>query len=117
VLVRTAVMIASLFGFAIAIAVQFLYPAAATYVFYALLAWIVASLFIYRLPVMNRQIGGGPSRAPPPPSYPPVSAPFGTTAGGGTPLASHDVGFCIHCGTNVAPGTTTCPTCGRSVSY
>jgi hypothetical protein len=105
-LVRQAMLLFNIGLFAVVLTVDLLVPVYSTYIFYGLLGWIVASLFLYRLPVMNRRVGGG------------------FVASGSTPLASGnptgppststgDLGFCIHCGTMVPAGTPICPSCGR----
>jgi zinc-ribbon domain len=93
-------------------------------VFYALLGWFVASFLLLRLPIMSRRVGGGPSASSAAPAAAPVGSSTGAS-GGGTPLPSSttmptsgvdaaDIGFCPHCGTHVPPGTSVCPSCGRS---
>lgn len=93
-------------------ALEFVIPRYATYLFYLLLAWFVASFLILRLPVMSRRVGGGPTPTPTPAV---AAAPLPSS---GTPVPgvvdAADLGFCPHCGTNVAPGTLVCPSCGKS---
>lgn len=103
-LVRSLVMVLSLVGFIAAFALQLLVPSLAQPVFFGLLIWIAVSLFIYRLPVMGRTIGGAPSSSTylDPPGPLPSSAPV-------------ELDFCHHCGTTITPGTMLCPSCGRSI--
>jgi zinc ribbon protein len=103
-ILRWVLTIAYLVVLAVAILVQFVYPAISGLLFYGVLGWFVVSLFLYRLPAMNRPIG-----APKPPKTTPDSAPL-PSAG---PSVALD--FCTHCGTHVAPGTSVCPSCGRTV--
>ncbi len=115
-LVRHLMLIANVGIFAAVLVIDTQFAGASTWVFYVLLVWIIASIFIYRLPVMNRRIGGppmvpGPTGTTTAPSIAPATpsaAPLPSTA---------DLGFCIHCGTVVSPGVTRCPTCGRPTSY
>ena len=106
-IVRTATLIFSLILFVSAFILQILVPAVSVYVFYGLLAWLIASLFIFRLPVMSRSIG----------------SPRPVAAGGGvsrTPLPSGGVGtslgFCPFCAASVPPGTAVCPECHRGIA-
>jgi hypothetical protein len=98
----------------VAIALQFLFPAIQLYIFYIVLIWVFAGLFIYRLPVMSRRVGfGRPLSTPPSPaplaSNPlgPPGPPAGTSAGA--------LGFCMYCGSMVDAGTAVCPSCGRTL--
>jgi hypothetical protein len=95
-------------------ALEFVIPRYATYLFYLLLGWFVASFLILRLPIMSRRVGGGPAPAP---ALAGANAPL-PSSGAGAPAPSGidvgELGFCPHCGTNVAPGTLVCPTCGKS---
>jgi hypothetical protein len=93
-------------------ALEFVIPRYATYLFYLLLGWFVASFLILRLPIMSRRVGGGPAPAPTPAA---ANAPL-PSSGAPAPTAvdAGELGFCPHCGTNVAPGTLVCPACGKS---
>jgi len=82
-------------------------PTISAVLFWGVLVWFVASFFVYRHPAMSRPVGLG--RTP---------RPAGNGTGGAAPLPSTspvDLGFCLHCGTHVAPGTSECPSCGRTV--
>jgi hypothetical protein len=96
----------------LALVVQILDPKLSAIMFWGVLGWFVVSLFLYRLPAMNRPISFG--RKATPTAMSPSSGPSGSTA---PPLPSGpvDVGFCIHCGTPVAPGVSVCPSCGRTI--
>jgi hypothetical protein len=115
VLVRTLVTILNLVGFAIAIALEFVYPEIALPVFYALLIWYVASIFLYRSSFMARPIGRGAPPAAPPPPPAPLPAAAAAPAPSGPTLSQLD--FCAFCGTNVKPGTTQCPVCGKPIPF
>lgn len=107
-LVRNVVLLTSLLAMAVAFAVDFLYPAVSGIIFYGLLLWLIAGFFIYRMPVMSRNVGSGPSR--PPPMTAPVPPAFGP--GSSPPV---ELEFCMFCGTHIEPGTHLCPTCGHSL--
>jgi zinc ribbon protein len=109
-ILRTLFSIVNLGIFAGAIAFEFLVPSIGGYVVYGLLAYFVASLLIFRLPVMSRPIGK--PRAPP--------AIRNTPTGKASPLPSSSapqgpssLGFCVYCGTMLVPGSVTCPSCGK----
>ena len=108
-LVRNLVLVVSLFAMAAAFVADYLFPAVSGFIFYGLLLWLVAGFFIYRLPVMSRNVGGRPARPAPfaPPAPPPAFGP-----GSSPPL---DLGFCMFCGTNLEPGTHLCPACGHNL--
>jgi hypothetical protein len=110
--------------FLVLFALYFVIPTYADLLFYALLGWFVASFLLLRLPVMSRRVGGGASSSSASPATPSMAS-SGGPSGGGAPLPSSgaagisgvdaaELGFCPHCGTNVAPGTLVCPSCGRS---
>ena len=117
-LIRNVAMIASLALLIVGIALQFIYPALATYIFWLFLAWIVLSFFIFRLPVMSRSIGRGPTPSPPgtlsarSASTAPVPLPSSTFP---SSSAAPPIGFCIYCAAPIEPGTPVCPTCGHSL--
>ncbi len=119
-LVRNVAMIASLGLLVVGITLQFLYPALATYIFWLFLAWIVLSFFIFRLPVMSRSIGRGPTSSPPnalsPRSATGPSAPLPSSASSPSSPAAPPIGFCIYCANAIEPGTTICPSCGHALS-
>jgi hypothetical protein len=89
---------------AVAILVQIYDRALGEYIFYGVLGWFVLSFFIYRLPAMNRPIGWSKKATPPA---------DGTPLPSGSPSVALD--FCTNCGTHVPPGTSVCPTCGRTI--
>jgi hypothetical protein len=91
----------------VAILVEFKDPAISNFIFYGVLIWFVLSLFLYRLPAMNRPVSFGKTPKP-------------AAAGAGAPLPSSgspsvSLDFCTNCGTHVAPGTSVCPNCGRTI--
>ncbi|MCI4328374.1 MAG: zinc ribbon domain-containing protein [Thermoplasmata archaeon] len=103
-ILRWVLTITYLVVLAVAILVQFLDPAIAGLLFYGVLGWFVLSLFLYRLPAMNRPIGW---------SKPPAAPANGAPLPSGSPVVSLD--FCTNCGTHVPPGTSVCPSCGRTI--
>ncbi|MCI4368930.1 MAG: zinc ribbon domain-containing protein [Thermoplasmata archaeon] len=107
-LLRTLLTIVNLGILVAAILAWVFDPAVSGYLFYGLLFWFIASIFIGRLPEMNRRVlESRPSWAgspPPAPGAPLPSAPAGT-----------ELGFCARCGANVASGTVVCPSCGRAL--
>ena len=116
--VRTVATVANIALFVTALAVQFLIPLTSLYVFYGILAWFIASIFVFRLPVMNRWIGGRPAPvmpgAVPPPSAPPSRSPAPLPSS--TPKVEPFVlDFCPNCAARISPGTSRCPACGKAV--
>jgi len=109
-LVRTLVTIVYLAAVLVAIVLQFYIPGLAILLLYALLAWFVASIFVYRLPVMSRPVFAT-TRAPTVSAETPmaVGLPLASTPGG-TPLS-----FCAYCATPVEPGTPVCPVCHHTI--
>jgi zinc ribbon protein len=92
-------------------ALEFVFTRYATLLFYVLLGWFVASFLLFRLPFMSRRIGAPVAR--PAPEAP--GTPLPSSAGLPPPLVDGtEIGFCPHCGTNIAPGTLVCPSCGKS---
>ena len=90
---------------------EFTVPAYAGWIFYALLGWFIVSFLLLRAPFMSRRVG----RSAPAPAPTSTEAPLPSAATPvGTGIDASEIGFCPHCGTNVAPGTLTCPSCGRS---
>jgi hypothetical protein len=114
-IVRTFVTLLYTVVVVVALLVQFVYPVLALYVLYGLLAWFVASLVIYRLPIMSRPLRrAGPTGTP----YAVTPAPSAPTATG-APLASGDgapLSFCTYCAHPIEPGTPVCPECGRRIA-
>lgn len=108
--VRAILTLVNFVVVAIALAIFFLDPAIASIAVYAVLIWMFASLMIFYLPWGNRQLH---------PSGPPVAPGVGPAGSGGPssapPLPTSGIGFCIYCGTNLAPGAPACPACGRAV--
>ncbi len=109
-LVRTLVTIVYLAAVGVAIALQFYIPGLAEVLLYALLAWFIVSIFVYRMPVMSRPVfasGGSAAGSPP--------APLSI----GVPLTSNPTGtqltFCAYCATPVEPGTPICPSCHHTI--
>lgn len=103
-ILRTVVSMISLTVFAAAVALQFLVPSIASYIFYGLLAWFIFSILLFIHPAMNRRVGAAATSAGHP---------------GGPPLAgaslSSEIGFCVYCATPIHPGTTVCPSCGHAL--
>jgi hypothetical protein len=114
-LLRSLVSIVSLVAVLGAIALQFVYPGLQLIIFYVVLVWVLLGFFIYRLPIMSRQVGRTrPASALPAPS----AAPNDPLGGGAPPPAGTSagaLGFCLYCGSIVDPGTALCPSCGRSL--
>lgn len=94
-------------------ALEFVFTRYATWLFYALLVWFVVSFLLFRLPIMSRTIGGPPTRPAPATAGTPLPS-SGPASGPGPSVDGTDLGFCPHCGTNLAPGTLVCPSCGKS---
>lgn len=105
-ILRTVFTITYLGTVIVAIALNLFYPAIAVFVLYGLLIWFVASLFLYRLPIMGRRIGA--LRRPNATAATPTAAPSSGTA-------PTFLGFCTNCATPVEPGTPVCPSCGRRI--
>ena len=114
---RTWISIVNLVAIVLAFVVLFELPQYSNYAFYGLLGWILVSfvlLYAFRVgrtsPTGRPQAGApassGGATAPPPSGALPSS-------GGTTPAESVD--FCIYCGANLPPGTSTCPACGHAV--
>ena len=106
-LFRTLLTIVNVGVFAVAIAFDFLVPGVASWIFYALLAWFFASLFVFRLPVMSRPIGRAVGTAPR--GTVPSTAPLPSSP------ANTNLGFCVYCAAPIEPGTPVCPSCGRTI--
>lgn len=105
-ILRWVVTITYLVVLAVAILVQIYDPAVASFLFYGVLGWFVLSIFIYRLPAMNRPIGWKKKAAAP-------STNGTSPLPSGSPSVSLD--FCTNCGTHVPPATSVCPSCGRTI--
>jgi hypothetical protein len=113
-IVRTFVTLLYTVVVVVALLVQFVYPVLALYVLYGLLAWFVASLVIYRLPIMTRPIRRPVVASAP---YAPTKVP-GPSPSAGVPLASGSsaqLTFCTYCAHPIEPGTPVCPECGRRI--
>ncbi len=107
--VRALVMYTSLIAFVGLIVLEFFFPAVSTYVLFGLLGWFVASLFVYRLPVMSRTIGGSGRTGPAPAAGPSPALPSGS------PALLSDLDFCLYCASPIERGVPKCPQCGRSL--
>lgn len=107
--VRAVVSYASMGVFIALILLEFLLPAISTYVLFGLAGWLIASLFLYRLPVMSRTIGKG--------AAPGAPAPAPLRSGRPLPGATLPSGldFCLYCAGPVERGTPVCPQCGRTL--
>jgi hypothetical protein len=105
-LLRTLVTLVNLGTIAVALGILLAYPQYAGFAFYVLLGWMIGTLVLLYGPYANRQIGRG-SAAP-------------TTGPTGAPLpsvpSSHDLGFCIYCGTALPVGAPACPACGHRIA-
>ncbi|HEV2429476.1 MAG TPA: hypothetical protein VGV64_06510 [Thermoplasmata archaeon] len=113
-MVRTPVLIFSIALLGVALLLQFLFPYLATIITYGLLAWLVASFFVFRSPVMSRPIGGRRPAAP----LGSGPGPEPDEAAGSPPLASSppvDLAFCAFCGADLPDGATSCPICRHAV--
>ncbi|MCI4331687.1 MAG: zinc ribbon domain-containing protein [Thermoplasmata archaeon] len=105
------VSLAAVFG---AIGLQVVYPKLQLDIFYIVLVWVIAGFFIYRLPIMSRQVGQPRVSAAAPAALPSAASPLGGVAPPpGTSAGA--LGFCLYCGSMVDPGTALCPNCGRSL--
>ncbi|MCI4348042.1 MAG: zinc ribbon domain-containing protein [Thermoplasmata archaeon] len=92
-------------------ALEFTIPKYSSWIFYALLGWFIGSFLLLRAPFMSRQVGRGTARPAPVSS----SLPLPSSGFPGTPVVDGaEIGFCPHCGTNIAPGTLICPSCGKA---
>ncbi len=101
--------------FLVLFALEFVIPKYATLLFYLLLAWFVVSFLMLRMRFMSRPVGRGstPAASPAPMA---AGAPLPSSGSSALPSSGIDaaeIGFCPHCGTNVSPGTLSCPSCGR----
>jgi hypothetical protein len=106
-MLRWALTITYVAVLVVALVVQLFYPSISAILFWGVLGWFVVSLFLYRLPAMNRPVTlfGKPKEAPTPGRSPAAPLPSGPV----------DLGFCLHCGTHVAPGVSVCPSCGHTI--
>lgn len=102
------VLYVSLAVIAAAFVASLFFPLYGAFIFYGLLAWLLISFGIGRMPGVGRRRAGRPVGTPPAPAAP---APTGT----GAAPAREPLGFCIYCGTLLAEGAAACPSCGRSV--
>jgi hypothetical protein len=106
---RWVMMLAYLGVVIVVIVLQIFDPALSGILFWGLLLWLIASFFIYRLPIMNRPVGWGTSGAGASTSYSTTPTPRPP------PTAPVDLGFCMYCGTHIPAGSSTCPSCGRTI--
>ncbi|MCI4348753.1 MAG: hypothetical protein L3J93_00830 [Thermoplasmata archaeon] len=113
-ILRTAVLAIYLAALAAALALQFVVPGIAVYVFYGFLFWLIASFFVFRMPAMSRPIArGSPVRDLAPNSSPgPADAPSLALPSSTPPIA---LPFCAYCGADLPEGATTCPACRHAV--
>ncbi|MCI4354541.1 MAG: hypothetical protein L3K06_04170, partial [Thermoplasmata archaeon] len=88
----------------------FFIPTLGYILLYALLAWFMLSIFVYRLPVMSRPLFGRGSAPTTSVQGPPFIGTPLTSTPGGTQLT-----FCAFCATSVEPGTPMCPACGHAI--
>ncbi|MCI4353089.1 MAG: zinc ribbon domain-containing protein [Thermoplasmata archaeon] len=94
-------------------ALEFTIPRYSSLIFYALLGWFIGSFLLLRAPFMSRQVGRVGAR--PTPASTSTSTPLPSSALPGSPVIDGaEIGFCPHCGTNIAPGTLVCPACGKA---
>jgi hypothetical protein len=107
-MLRWALTVAYVAVLIVALVAQIFDPAISPLLFWGVLIWFIASLFLYRLPAMSRPVSWGRSAGRPSTSGSPL--PSGQPS---TPPV--DLGFCVRCGTHLTPGTPICPTCGRTV--
>jgi zinc-ribbon domain len=101
-MIRRLVAILNIGLFVVAFVSLYYLPQYSTVIFYGLLLWMFASLFLFFGRSMDRPIGGRP--APPPSGAPLVSGPPTT------------LDFCVYCGTPLSRGASTCPACGKTAS-
>lgn len=116
-IVRTLVTTLYFVSVVAALLLQFLYPELALYLIVGLLAWFVASLFVYRLPVMSRSLGAvvAPTPSPTPAlGNDRAGAPLASAPASG-PGATLD--FCAYCAHPVEPGTPICPECQHRIPF
>ncbi|MCI4335781.1 MAG: hypothetical protein L3K17_01090 [Thermoplasmata archaeon] len=99
---RSVVPFVSLGVLLAAVVLEFLFPQYSTIIFFVLLAWVIISFTYFLSPAARRR---------------PSPAGMGTSSRGPPNLTglSPDIGFCIYCAAPLEPGTTTCPSCGRSL--
>jgi hypothetical protein len=105
-MLRRFVAVLNLALFALAVVAEILLPAYSTFIFYGLLLWMFATLFLFFGPNRDRSFGGARPSAT---SAPSASAPLPSG-----PRTS--VGFCVYCGTTLGAGSAVCPSCGKPVS-
>lgn len=92
-------------------ALEFTIPAYSSWIFYALLGWFIGSFLILRAPFMSRPVGRPTARPAPVSTGTPLPSSALPSSSG---IDGAEIGFCPHCGTNVAPGTLVCPSCGKA---
>ena len=115
-ILRTLLSIVYLAVVGVGLVVELVYPAVAGFLLYGLLAWFIATLFLYRLPVMSRRIGARASpsaTATPAPPLGSFGTPLPSTSG---PVGSFgSLAFCAYCAAPIEPGTPVCPSCGHRI--
>lgn len=99
---RSIVPVISLAVLLAAVLLEFLFPQYSNLIFLVLLVWVIVSFVYFLRPSAMR--GPRPTLS--------SSAPLSTPNLSGL---SPDIGFCIYCAAPIEPGTTTCPSCGRSL--
>jgi hypothetical protein len=107
---RTVLTLVNLTAFVAALIVLELLPQYAAYAFYALVAWMLASLVLLYRPGARRTIGGAPASGPGLSADTPL-------ASGSAPQHASAFGFCIYCAAPVEPGTPRCPACGHVLPH
>lgn len=112
-ILRTLLSIVYLAVVAAALVVELIYPGIASFLLYGLLAWFLATLFLYRLPVMSRPIGTRAAASPAAPGFsaPPSPLPSGPSS----PPSLGNLGFCPYCASPLEAGTPVCPACGHRI--
>ncbi|MGC2035735.1 MAG: hypothetical protein WA761_09875 [Thermoplasmata archaeon] len=109
---RTILTVVNLVAFIFAVSLEFLYPAIALPVFYALLGWYLLSILVYRLPIMSRSVRGPTTAASS--GGPTTGTAAGPALSSGSSSAPLD--FCMYCGAYTPPGLSICPDCGKPIT-
>ena len=98
-LMRRVVAISSLVLVGVSVVAQFLLPQYATWIFYGVLLWMMASfLAFYGRPIGRPSPAAGPGDLPPAP---------------GSSGPPRNIDFCVYCGTPLGAGLGVCPACGK----